>query len=310
MFSKKLESLIQATLEDGILEDYEKEALIKRAQNEGVDLTELEIYINSILQKRKRELEQQRNVEFSEIEKKKKEEFGKICPACGKQVPSLSLNCECGYEFKKNSQESAVKLLSEKIRQIQSRKLKGTPDSEEWEADKKLRDQEMLDAISMFPVPNTKEDIMEFLSMSVPKAQKKGGIFGTVSGRIAVCLCILVVIMIVVWLILPGSYTETHVIDGGLLFDDEVNTETVYPSRIALPLIAIVGIIGTFLISTKLDTETLRWNRSAVVWKAKFEQVLMKGRSLRADAEFTKMLDYYENQMRSNEIASKKIFGI
>lgn len=56
MFSKGLEDLIKATLEDGILEDYEKEALIKRAQKEGVDLTELEIYINSLLQKRKREL--------------------------------------------------------------------------------------------------------------------------------------------------------------------------------------------------------------------------------------------------------------
>ena len=56
MFSKELENLIQATLEDGVLEEYEKAALVKRAQNEGVDLTELEIYIQSILQRRKREL--------------------------------------------------------------------------------------------------------------------------------------------------------------------------------------------------------------------------------------------------------------
>lgn len=47
MFSKELENLIQATLEDGVLEDYEKAALVKRATAEGVDLTELEIYINS-----------------------------------------------------------------------------------------------------------------------------------------------------------------------------------------------------------------------------------------------------------------------
>ena len=52
MFSKELESLIQATLEDGILEDNEKAALVKRAQKEGVDLDELEIYITSILQRR------------------------------------------------------------------------------------------------------------------------------------------------------------------------------------------------------------------------------------------------------------------
>ena len=53
MFSKELENLIQATLEDGILEDYEKAALVKRAEAEGVDLAELEIYINSILQRQR-----------------------------------------------------------------------------------------------------------------------------------------------------------------------------------------------------------------------------------------------------------------
>ena len=58
MFSKELENLIQATLEDGVLEDNEKAALIKRAQKEGVDLDELEIYINSLLQRRQRELKE------------------------------------------------------------------------------------------------------------------------------------------------------------------------------------------------------------------------------------------------------------
>ena len=48
MFSQELENLIQATLEDGVLEEFEKAALVKRAQAEGVDLAELEIYINSV----------------------------------------------------------------------------------------------------------------------------------------------------------------------------------------------------------------------------------------------------------------------
>ena len=60
MFSKELESLIQATLEDGKLEDFEKAALAKRAQAEGVDLAELEIYINSLRQRRARELNPKR----------------------------------------------------------------------------------------------------------------------------------------------------------------------------------------------------------------------------------------------------------
>lgn len=30
-------------------------------------------------------------------------------------------------------------------------------------------------------------------------------------------------------------------------------------------------------------------------WREKFEQVMLKGRSLRGDAEFTQQLDYYES---------------
>ena len=52
MFSPELEALIQATLADGVLTENEKLALVRRAEKEGVDLAELEIYIDSLIQKR------------------------------------------------------------------------------------------------------------------------------------------------------------------------------------------------------------------------------------------------------------------
>ena len=67
MFSKELENLIQATLEDGVLEEHEKAAIIKRAEREGVDIAELEIYINSLLQKRARELERLVNLQSTSV---------------------------------------------------------------------------------------------------------------------------------------------------------------------------------------------------------------------------------------------------
>ena len=124
MFSKGLEDLIKATLEDGILEDYEKEALIKRAQKEGVDLTELEIYINSLLQKRKRELKKKNEKKEAQYEKEKKEAIGPVCPKCGKQVPPLTLKCECGYEFTKGKAASSVQQLAQKIEAINNSKSK------------------------------------------------------------------------------------------------------------------------------------------------------------------------------------------
>ena len=125
MFSKELESLIHATLEDGVLEEYEKAALVKRAQSEGADLTELEIYINSLLQKRARELENVKNTERKNAEKEKREAFGRKCPNCGAQVPPLTVKCECGYEFTNNNQVSSVQIFANKIEQIQSQTVKG-----------------------------------------------------------------------------------------------------------------------------------------------------------------------------------------
>lgn len=281
MFSKELENLIQATLEDGVLEEYEKTALVKRAKAEGVDLTELEIYINSLLQKRKRESEEKKEAKYSEAEKKKKEEFGKVCPACGKQVSSLSLVCDCGYEFKKDQRESAVQLLSDKISKIQSQKV----DSDE---EKKQRDGEIINSITMFPVPNTKEDVMEFLALAVPNSRQKGGLWGTTTGRIKLLAILAVIVFILSLIFGPSPSTGAEI--GAMLV-------------VGIAFYGGMVCFGDY-------SEDIAYNKKADAWRAKFDQVLMKGRSLKGDSEFTQMLDYYENQMKKNEADSKKIFGI
>lgn len=94
MFSKELESLIEATLADGVLEEREKAALVKRAKEENVDLVELEIYINSIMQKRSQALKQKRDAESLEQEKERQ---GTVCPHCGTPIPPLTKICPgCG----------------------------------------------------------------------------------------------------------------------------------------------------------------------------------------------------------------------
>ena len=64
-----------------------------------------------------------------------------------------------------------------------------------------------------------------------------------------------------------------------------------------LGLVIPVAVIGSF-IAKEVDIETIRWNKNADVWRAKFDQVLLKGRSLRGDSEFTQQLDYYESLLR------------
>lgn len=296
MFSKELESLIQATLEDGILEDNEKAALVKRAQNEGVDLDELEIYINSILQKRKRELNEKKESEYSQIEKEKKAALGKVCPKCGRQVPPLTLVCECGYEFTSARQVSSVNKLFDSIEEIQSAPMKSrNTSSEEYKEEKKNRNKQIRNLINLFPVPNTKEDIIEFLSLAFPNAQTKGGQYGTLKGRLKLVSIVVIVLTVILYLLMP-EYYETTEANGFNIFDlRTVEKET--PKTLISVIFAVVVFVAGIFFSKSFDTEVLEWNENAMIWRAKFEQVLMKGRSLRADAEFTRMLDYYEHQL-------------
>ena len=279
MFSKELENLIQATLEDGVLEDNEKAALIKRAQREGVDIGELEIYINSLLQKRQRELNEKKYKQEEQYEKERKEAFGRTCPSCGKQVPPLTLKCECGYEFTTSQSTSSIQLLFDKIEKIQSEPFRYTdPDDDKYEAERKERYNKIRQTISLFPVPNTKEDIIEFLSLSSVKSKKRGGLFGTIKGRLIVAI--------------PLGFISFIIVCSAMMifFDKNGGMFGLFYGALAA--------FGIFYVCFKKGVDILEDNKTAKVWSAKFKQVLMKGRSLRGDSEFTQQLDYYENLLR------------
>ena len=270
MFSKELENLIQATLEDGRLEDNEKAALVRRAEREGVDLAELEIYINSLLQKRARELESQESAKRKKYEKEKKEAIGPVCPKCGAQVTPLTLKCECGYEFTNQKQVSSVQVLLEKIEKIQL----GNREKEE-------KNQIIIDTIKMFPVPNAKEDIIEFLALAVANSKQKGGLWGTNSGRIKIC-CIIVAIGFIFGFLLETGFGMGEAILSGIFFAG---------------VIFIGLLLGYMILFPLFDTvfnDIIRENKVAKAWRSKFDQIIVKARSLRGDEDFKKQLDYYE----------------
>ena len=305
MFSKEMEALIEATLQDGVLTDQEKAVLVKRAQKEGIDVDELDVYIQSLLQKRQQEQIEKRNQQEEELEKEKAKAIGPICPKCHKQVPPLTLVCDCGYEFTKKKDVSSVQLLFEKINDIQLTEAEidscsstveegvGFNVRKVYDADgnvaKKVNQQDLeklilkkkLEIIKTFPVPNTKEDIIEFLVLSLPNAQTKGGLLGTRKGRILIVLAVIIIVACILGILGLVGIIEEGV---GLLIGGDV----------------FFGITLGSVFVAEFDEETLHHNDAAVVWKAKFDQVLLKGRSLRTDPEFTQKLDYYENLLNSN----------
>lgn len=282
MFSKELENLIQATLEDGILEDYEKAALVKRATAEGVDLAELEIYINSLLQKRKKEKEEEENVKQEIIDQRKKAAFGRVCPNCGKQVPPMTLKCECGYEFNQsgNTSERAAQILCDKINELKNKQMMLSPNNPDYGKAMNGYASTICDLIRNTPVPSTKEDIIDFLALSFTNSKKKGGILGTLKGRLLLVGSLSLVFFVFWTSSLDSYYFSERALQAALL---------------TLPFL----ILGTIL-SIKTGIEMLRENRIADAWDAKFSQILIKGRSLRGDEEFTRQLNYYENQRNAD----------
>ena len=94
MFSPELEALIQATLADGVLTENEKLALVRRAEKEGVDLAELEIYIDSLIQKR---IQTETMSNHEKMISQEKERKGNVCHRCGESIPPLTRTCpSCG----------------------------------------------------------------------------------------------------------------------------------------------------------------------------------------------------------------------
>lgn len=277
MFSKGLEDLIQATLEDGILEDYEKAALVKRAQAEGVDLTELEIYINSILQKRKKEHDKVEDTKMEKIEQEKNKALRK-CPNCGKSIPVMAIVCPaCGYELSNQKAVSSVQTLADKIEKI-STKLNVEGKVTEITDDKKdAINEEIIYAISLFPVPNSKQDIIEFLALACSKAKYRGGLWGTITGRLKLYVIITLIIAFV-----------------GVIVGLIINNEDAWMGVISAIIVFLVYGGFAFFLGGK---DVIRYNKVAEAWHDKFDQVMLKGRSLQGDSEFTQQLNYYESKL-------------
>lgn len=274
MFSPELENLIQATLEDGMLEDKEKVALIKRAQAEGVDIAELEIYINSILQKRKREADKEKNAKLEQIAQKKKEALRK-CPNCGESIPVMAISCpKCGYELSDQKALSSIEILANKIEKISVQLT--NEDVNENEVYNQI-----INTISLAPVPNSKQDIIEFLALSCTKAKYKGGLWGSTLGRLKIYVTIALAIVIICGILALINGGDSAAWLGGIMFFE-------------LIFLFFGGMVFFWGFSSIINE-----NKVAAAWREKFEQVMFKGRSLRADAEFTQQLDFYESKLNS-----------
>lgn len=103
--------------------------------------------------------------------------FGDIrkCPACGALIQSFSVKCaECGYEFRNAEANQGIQKLFEMLTEVDTQTTSSTGgfwglfDDDRQDENRIKRKQTI---IMNFPIPTTKDDILEFLIMSVPQAK-------------------------------------------------------------------------------------------------------------------------------------------
>lgn len=187
MYNEKLEALITAALADGVLTEKEKQILFKKAEAMGIDLDEFEMVLDARLvelKKKEAKANQQYQLEMEKAKSAqpsapKSEKYGDVrkCPACGAIVPSMAAKCpECGYEFTNVEANSSTRLLMQKIDEIQAQyaELTANVDNKDestirtrgYQVKRQLNDR-TAQLIQNFPIPNTREDLIEFPTLCI-----------------------------------------------------------------------------------------------------------------------------------------------
>lgn len=93
------------------------------------------------------------------------------CPNCGEILKSFEINCPaCGYELRSVKASSAVKEFASKLEAIEARREYERPRGLFARAEALQRvskaDEQKISLIKSFAVPNSKEDILEFMILA------------------------------------------------------------------------------------------------------------------------------------------------
>jgi len=186
MYSEEIEKLIKYALVDGNISPKEREILIKKAIKSGIDKDEFEMVLDArIYETNKTRLNQ--NDEIDSYSRKPKPNSIVKCPNCQASIDAFSTVCEyCNYDVTLRDPNASIQHLfnllnaAESQRKDNSNSILGSIGSVFSEALSFLPDKvdrQKMEIISSFPIPTTKSDMLEFLSLAYPKAKQAGNLF-------------------------------------------------------------------------------------------------------------------------------------
>ena len=186
MYNEQIENLINLALADGELTEKETQILFKKAEAAGIDLDEFEMVLDAKL------FEKQQTVKAAapSVAAPKSDKFGDVkkCPACGAIAQSFQTKCsDCGHEFSNIEANASIDKLFKMLNDAEDMRKEDSDTSNPLKAMGSFYaksfsgmtgpgkvDKKKMEIISNFPIPTTKNDILEFLSLAVPKAKQIG----------------------------------------------------------------------------------------------------------------------------------------
>ena len=105
----EIEKLIDLALADGQITEKERNVILKKAAEFGVDADEVEMTLDGKLHQ----------LEASKTKQKEKVGNIKTCPACGASAKAMELSCsDCGHVFTNVKANSTVQKLFEELQKI------------------------------------------------------------------------------------------------------------------------------------------------------------------------------------------------
>jgi len=175
----EIENLINMALADGEVTEKERGIILRKAEILGIDKDEVEMILDGKIALY--------NKQVNPISAPKSNKQGdlKKCPSCGAPVHSFVSKCgDCGHEFRNvEAVRSSIllsKLMNEAATKIKNEKA-SVPANEITNSNAHLfnpnniaKEINVIQAsiISSFPVPNTKEDLLEFISLAHGESNK------------------------------------------------------------------------------------------------------------------------------------------
>lgn len=177
----EIENLINMALADGEVTEKERAIILRKAESLGIDKDEIEMILDgkiALMNKTQKNnpLQQSKTNKAGDVKK---------CPSCGASFDSFSTKCRyCNYEFTNLENSISITKFLKELKDVESKVLIKQNLYERFIDPMGVhaavkRDVEIsklkADIILSFAVPNTKEDLLEFLSVALSQISPNQG---------------------------------------------------------------------------------------------------------------------------------------